>query len=89
MTKSDGRWHTAEIESVHIESRLSRLGKVQKYFHDIFPRIIHEPVEQEYVRFSSGKSRKIGLRVQSAEGVRFAYSDLPLPGDNKVDNTED
>lgn len=82
---NDGRWHTAEIQAVGIEHKKHR---VRSFLNRLLPNHVQPPEKRSRFDIRSGDSivlpdgrkRRLGMVVQSAEGVRFYGSTLPLPG---------
>ena len=82
---NDGRWRTAEIQTVVIEHRRHR---ARSLLNKLLPNHVHAPAKRsgfdirsgDSIVLPDGRKRRLGMVVQSAEGVRFYGSTLPLPG---------
>lgn len=74
------------IENVTIEHNPHRLRRIG---HTLLPNLIQPPEVShngivnngDSLRFGNGKKIKIDKVIRSSEGVRYAFSDIPLPSD--------
>ena len=86
-TAGDGLGPSAPIEAAHIEHNQHR---IRAGLHRLLPSIVEAPLISTGYTVNPGDvlvTRKGKFKVdsvfRSAEGIRHAFSDLPLPGEKE------